>query len=487
MKHFLSALVLALLVGPALPAVLPPVPFGAVPSERQLAWHQLEAYAFVHFTINTFTGREWGEGDESPALFAPSDFNADQIVRAVKDAGLAGLILTCKHHDGFCLWPSRYTEHSIKNSPYKNGHGDIVREVSEACRRAGLKFGVYLSPWDRNHAAYGRAAYLEYYRNQLRELLTGYGPIFEIWFDGANGGSGWYGGANEKRTIDRTTYYDWANTWEIVRELQPHASIFSDAGPDCRWVGNEDGSAGDPCWTTINTAGFFPGHADPARLVTGDRLGDHWLPAEVDVSIRPGWFYHAAEDPVVKSPEKLFEIYLTSVGRGANLILNLAPDQRGRVPEIDLQSLRRWRAMRDETFSHDLARGAKVRASDVRGGDQRFGPTRAIDGKPGTYWATNDDVTAAELVLDFGNLRTFDLVRLREYLPLGQRIDRVALDAWDEAARDWREFATATSIGAQRLIPSERITTRRVRLRVAQAAACPAISEIGLFLRPSKS
>ncbi len=288
----------------------PPAPYGALPTERQLLASAREAYAFVHFTVNTFTDREWGLGDEPESVFNPTDFDADQIVRTAKDAGLRGVILTAKHHDGFCLWPSKFTEHSVKNSPWKNGHGDVVREMADACRRAGLEFGVYLSPWDRNRADYGQPEYLTTYRNQLRELLTNYGPIFEVWFDGANGGDGYYGGAREKRKIDNTTYYDWPNTWSIVRELQPRAVMFSDAGPDVRWVGNEKGFAGDPCWATIDPTGLFPGKADPKLLNVGTRNGAAWIPPEVDVSIRPGWFYHEKEDAKVKSVSDLLTILL---------------------------------------------------------------------------------------------------------------------------------------------------------------------------------
>jgi alpha-L-fucosidase len=271
--------------------VAPPLPYGPVPTERQLRWHEMEFYGFLHFTVNTFTDKEWGYGDEDEKVFNPTDFDADQIVSAARQAGMKGLILTAKHHDGFCLWPSQYTEHSVKNSPWKGGHGDVVKEVSTACRRHGLKFGVYLSPWDRNHKDYGRPEYITYYRNELRELLTNYGDIFTVWFDGANGGDGFYGGAREKRQIDNRTYYDWEHTWQIVRELMPGAVMFSDGGPDFRWVGNESGIAGDPCWETLNAAGRYPGGSS-AHLNSGERPGTHWLPAECDVSIRPGWFYH---------------------------------------------------------------------------------------------------------------------------------------------------------------------------------------------------
>ena len=345
-----------------------------------------------------------------------------------------------------------------------------------------MKFGVYLSPWDRNHEDYGRPQYLTYYRNQLRELLTNYGEIFEVWFDGANGGDGYYGGARETRTIDNRSYYDWPNTWKLVRELQPGACMFSDAGPDVRWVGNEAGIAGDPCWQTISGADFAPGRSDATILNHGERSGTRWLPAEADVSIRPGWFYHATQDDAVKSPAALMKIYLASVGRSTNLILNLPPDRRGRIHENDVKSLQAWKQMLDATFATDLARGATVTASNTRGGDERFSPANVIDGKRDTYWATDDSEKTAELVLDLGKPTTFNLIRLREYLPLGQRIDAVALDAWKDGK--WSEIATATSIGNQRLIQTKPITTSKVRLRITNAAACPAISEIGLFAAP---
>ncbi len=465
-------------------AVEPPTPFGPVPTERQLRWHDLEMYAFIHFTTNTFTGKEWGYGDESPQVFNPSSFDADQIVGTIADAGLKAVMLTCKHHDGFCLWPSAYTEHSVKASPFQGGQGDVVRAISDACRRRGLAFGVYLSPWDRNHAAYGTPAYLTYFRNQLRELLTNYGPIFEVWFDGANGGDGYYGGTRERRRIDRRTYYDWPTTWALVRELQPMACMFSDGGPDVRWVGNERGFAGETCWGTLNAADFAPGIADTKALVQGQRPGTHWLPAEVDVSIRPGWFWHEHENNQVKSPAKLLQIYCESVGRGANLILNIPPDRRGLVHENDVAALRGWKALLDATFARDLAQGATVTASNVRGGDARFAAANVLDGRRDTYWATDDGVTRGELILDLGRPATFNVVRVREFLPLGQRIEAVALDIGKDGG--WQEIATATSIGNQRLLITGYQTAAKLRLRVVQAAACPAISEIALFAMPAE-
>ena len=458
----------------------PPAPYGPVPSPRQLSWHETDFYGFVHFTINTFTDKEWGYGDESPALFNPTDFSADQIARAAADGGMKGLILTAKHHDGFCLWPSKYTEHSVKHSPWREGRGDMVKEFADACRKHGLKCGVYLSPWDRNHPDYGRPEYITYYRNQLRELLSNYGPIFEVWFDGANGGDGYYGGAREKRNIDNRTYYDWPNTWQIVRELQPMACMFSDGGPEVRWVGNERGQAGETCWATLNRNDFAPGQADTKRLNQGDRPGTHWLPAECDVSIRPGWFYHAKEDTKVKTPEQLVNLYFASVGRGASFLLNLPPDRRGRIPDTDVKSLAEFHRRIEATFRNDLARGAKISASNVRAGGHEFAAANAIDGRRETYWATDDAVTTPELVIDLGKPVTFNIMRLREHLPFGQRIDAFALDRWQEG--NWLEFATGTSIGSCRLVHGEPMTTTKVRLRIVKAAACPAIAEVGLFV-----
>jgi alpha-L-fucosidase len=355
----------------------------------------------------------------------------------------------------------------------------MVKEFADACRKHGLKFGIYLSPWDRNHRDYGHPEYVTYYRNQLHELLSNYGPIFEVWFDGANGGDGYYGGAREKRTIDNRTYYDWPNTWQIVRELQPMACMFSDAGPEVRWVGNERGVAGETCWATLNRDDFAPGQADTKRLNQGDRPGTHWLPAECDVSIRPGWFYHAKEDSKVKTPEQLVNLYFASVGRGASFLLNLPPDRRGLIPETDANSLKEFHRRIEATFRNDFARGTKVSASNVRGNDPGFSAANAVDGRRETYWATDDAVTTPELVLDLGEPTTFNVVRLREHLPLGQRIDAFALDRWQDGK--WEEFASGTSIGSCRLVRAEPMTATKVRLRITKAAACPAVSEVGLF------
>ena len=442
----------------------------------------MEFYGFVHFTVNTFTDREWGNGDEAEAVFNPTAFDPDQIAATARAAGMKGLILTAKHHDGFCLWPSRYTEHSVKNSPWKNGHGDVVRDLGQACRRQGIRFGVYLSPWDRNHKDYGRPEYLSYYRNQLRELLTQYGDLFTVWFDGANGGDGYYGGARETRKIDASTYYDWPNTWSIVRQLMPMAVMFSDAGPDIRWVGNERGIAGDPCWATVNLEGRYPGGRSTG-LNSGERPGSHWLPAECDVSIRPGWFYHAKEDAHVKTPAQLLEIYYKSVGRGADLNLNLPPDRRGQIHENDVASLREFQRILTATFEKNLAAGARFEAPSFRGNSRKFAPRQLLDKDRDTYWSTDDSVTTPELVLQLARPTTFNVVRLREYLPLGQRIEAFALDQWRDGK--WLEFAKGTSIGNCRLFRMEPITTDKVRLRITQASVCPALAELGLFAEPA--
>jgi alpha-L-fucosidase len=486
MRTLFSALLAAsvvLLASPLLASAEPPKPFGPVPSKRQSAWHEMEFYGFLHFTVNTFTDKEWGYGDEDPKVFNPTDFDADQIVTTAKAAGMKGVILTAKHHDGFCLWPSKYTEHSVKNSPWRGGKGDVVKEISQACKRHGLKFGVYLSPWDRNHKDYAHPEYITYYRNQLRELLSNYGDIFTVWFDGANGGDGFYGGARETRKIDNRTFYDWPNTWQIVRRMMPGAVMFSDGGPDVRWVGNENGVAGDPCWATMNAAGRYPGGPSEG-LNSGERPGDTWLPAECDVSIRPGWFYHAKEDSRVKTPAQLLDIFYKSVGRGADLNLNLPPDRRGRIHENDVKSLTEFRRILDATFAVNLAKGATAIASNTRGGSAKFDAKNAIDGNRKTYWATDGSQTTPEVTIDLGKAVTFNVVDLREALPLGQRIDAFAIDKKTQSG--WEEFTHGTSIGNRRLVRTEPVTTDAVRLRILKAAASPALAEFGLYAEPAK-
>ena len=461
-----------------------PAPFGPVPSERQLRWHTLEFYGFLHFGVNTFTDREWGNGDEAEALFNPTALDARQWVQAAKDAGMKGLILTAKHHDGFCLWPSEYTAHSVKRSPWRGGQGDVVRELSRACREAGLEFGLYLSPWDRNHADYAKPEYLTYYRNQLRELLTQYGPVFEVWFDGANGGSGYYGGARETRRIDNRTYYGWPQTWDLVRQLQPGALMFSDAGPDVRWVGNEDGVAFDTSWYGLDRSTIYPGAPNYSKDGTarGTPKAPDWVPPEVDVSIRPGWFYHPAEDAKVKSLDKLLEIYYESVGRGANLLLNVPPDRRGLIADADVERLREFRKAVDATFASDLARNAAATATVVRGTGGLFGANRVNDGDARTYWATDDGVTTGSVELAFGAPTRVDRLVLQEFIALGQRIEAWRLEA--EVNGAWIPVTEGTTVGYKRIARFAPVTASRLRVTITRSLACPTLSTIGVYRSP---
>lgn len=464
--------------------VPPPEPVGPVPSERQLAWHDMEYYAFVHFSMNTFTDKEWGYGNESPELFNPSKLDCRQWVRTFKEAGMKGVILTAKHHDGFCLWPSKYTEHSVKNSPWRDGKGDLVKELSDACREYGLKFGVYLSPWDRNNATYGTPEYITYYRNQLRELLTNYGDIFEIWFDGANGGTGWYGGADENRHVDRKTYYDWPNTIDIVRELQPGAVLFSDAGPGVRWVGNESGWAGKTNWCLLRRDEFYPGSPNYKELTTGQENGTHWVPAEVDVSIRPGWFYHQSEDHKVKSLKQLVDIYYHSIGRNANFLLNVPPDRRGLIHKEDVRQLKRLAAQIKKDFANDLTKhdGVTVTAENVRGKSDKYSPGNVLDDDKDSYWATDDSVKTASLIIDFGKPLIFNRFLVQEYIPLGQRVKGFTVEYQD--GETWKEIAEETTIGHKRILRFINVNAQKIRFSVTDSKACPVISNIGIFNAP---
>lgn len=460
--------------------VTPPEAVLPVPTERQLAWHEMEQYAFVHFTTNTFTDKEWGYGDESESVFNPTAMDVSQWTKTIKAAGLKGIVLTCKHHDGFCLWPSKYTEHSVKNSPYKNGKGNVVEEVEKACRIDSLKFGIYLSPWDRNRADYGSAAYIEYYRNQLKELFAEHSPVFEMWFDGANGGDGFYGGAREQRKIDGKTYYDWPTTLKMIRDIEPNVIFFSDAGPDIRWCGNERGTINETNWNTINADTLYAGKSGIQDLLnTGEANGKQWIPAEVDVSIRPGWFYHAKEDSLVKTPEQLFDIYLSSVGRGANLILNIPPDRRGLINERDVTSLLGWRKLIEERFKTNLALNKPARASSFRGNDNQYSPEKAVDSDKDTYWATNDGELTGNLEIDLGESKPINFILLQEYIKLGQRIKDFSIEV--EQNNQWVPVANGTTIGYKRILRITPITAKKIRLVINDSKACPVISNIAVF------
>ena len=420
-----------------------------VPGKPQLAWQQLETTAFLHFTVNTFTDKEWGEGTESPEIFNPVNFDARKIVKILKDAGFKMAIITAKHHDGFCLWPSKYTKHSIKSSPWKNGKGDIVKEISEACRENGIKFGVYLSPWDRHEPLYGTNAYNTFYKNQLRELLTNYGDIAEVWFDGAKGKNA------------KNMEYDFPGFWKLVRRLQPKAVMFSDVGPDVRWVGNEAGNAGETCWSTITTDGMAPGKADPKYLNTGDQNGKMWIPAETDVSIRPGWFYHAAEDDKVKTGKQLVDLYYQSVGRNSLLLLNIPPNRQGLFSDADVASLQEFRTILNETFKNNFAAG-KINTS-------------LTDKKLSTFITLKEN---QPLVLDFKEPVTFDRALLQENIAAGQR-NEVLLEYWD--GKEWQKINQFTTIGYKRLIRFPAVTSAKVRLTVLEAKQFIQLAEAGLY------
>lgn len=459
-----------------------PSPVQPLPSERQLVWHDMEFYAFVHFNMNTFTDMEWGLGGESPELFNPTELDCRQWAKVCKDAGMKGIILTAKHHDGFCLWPSKYTEHSVKNSPWKDGKGDVVRELADACKEYGLKLGLYLSPWDRNNALYGTPEYVTYYRNQLTELMTNYGDVFEVWFDGANGGTGYYGGANEDRHIDRKTYYDWPNTRKIVRDLQPMACMFSDAGPDVRWVGNEEGWAMETNWSPIRRDEFYPGSPNYKELRSGHEDGTHWVPAEVDVSMRPGWFYHKSEDHKVKTLPQLLDIYYNSIGRNASLLINFPVDRRGLIHEKDVEQILKLADAVKADFANNLAKDKNAEATNVRGGSKIYSANNVTDGNPDTYWATDDDVIKASVTIDFGVPTLFNRFLAQEDIRLGQRIKKFTVDAFIN--NEWKEIASETTIGRKRILRLPDITATKVRLNIADAKACPVISNIEIYKAP---
>lgn len=459
-----------------------PAPCGPLPNENQLRWHEMEFYAFIHFAINTFTDQEWGDGGNTPQMFNPTNLDCRQWARVCKEAGMKGIILTAKHHDGFCLWPTKYTEYSVKNSPWKDGKGDLVRELSDACKEYGLKFGIYLSPWDRNRADYGQPSYITYFRNQLKELLTQYGDIFEVWFDGANGGWGYYGGARENRNIDRSTYYDWDNTISLIRELQPQAIIWNECGPDIRWCGNEGGSVGETNWSLYNYKQFVPGEPDYKQLRVGIEDGKQWIPSEVNVSIRPGWFYHKYEDAKVKKLPQLLDIFYNSIGRNGTWLLNFPIDKEGRIHANDERAVLELRKALDEAFADDLARKAKAEAGNVRGGSKKYAASKAIDGKKGTYWATDDGVTQSDITFTFKKPTTLNRVLLQEYIRLGQRVKSFKVEA--NVDGQWRELARETTIGYKRILRLPTVTATQVRISILDAKACPLISNIGIYNAP---
>jgi alpha-L-fucosidase len=454
-----------------------PEALGPVPSPSQLDWQQDEICAFIHFGPNTFSDSEWGYGDADPSIFNPTKLDCEQWVRTFEAAGIKGVILTAKHHDGFCMWPSEYTDYSVAASPYK---GDIVGELAEACKRHGLKFGVYLSPWDRHQASYGTAEYTEYYHNQLRELMTKYGTISEVWLDGANGGDGWYGGACETRNIDRRTYYDFPKIHSIVNELQPGAIIFSDGGPGCRWVGNERGIASETNWSFLKDGVVYPGYPHAEELGPGHADGDVWIPAECDVSIRRGWFYHPEEDTSVKTPEQLVDLYYRSVGRNGKLLINFPVDREGLIHPTDSANICEARKTINRELGDNLLAGAKVRASETRG--RRFAASRVLDASPDTFWAPKDDTCEGTLEFTFREPQSISRVLLQEQIALGQRVQGFTVEYYDGTA--WHPIPTSeqtTTIGYKRILRFEPVAASALRLTITASRACPCISSVQAF------
>lgn len=478
--HFLSIPVVACCLSCTSGKVLPPDPILPVPEPKQVEWQQMETYAFIHFGLNTFNDREWGYGDTDPKVFNPTNLDCEQWAQTLVKAGMKGVILTAKHHDGFCLWPFEGTDYSVKNSPWKNGKGNVVKELSEACKKYGLKFAVYLSPWDRHQANYGTPEYLPYFYAQLHDLLTNYGPVFEVWFDGANGGDGWYGGAKDIRTIDRKNYYNYPRIYEMLDSIQPQAIIFSDGGPGCRWVGNEKGFAGATNWSFLREGEVHPGYEKSYELQYGHADGNQWVPAECDVSIRPGWFYHPEEDDRVKSPDQLVDLYYRSVGHNATLLLNFPVDRRGLIHPVDSANAVRFHEMIQQQLKTNLVAGMTPKVSNERGGD--FVASALTDDNFDTYWATEDGVTTADIEFSFDTPTRMNRMMLQEYIPLGQRVKAFVVEYLDKDT--WLPVKLneeTTTIGYKRLLRFETVQTKGIRIRITDARGPLCLSNVGVY------
>lgn len=478
--HLLSIPVVACCLSCTSGKVLPPEPILPVPEPKQVEWQQMETYAFIHFGLNTFNDREWGYGDTDPKTFNPTNLDCEQWAQTLVKAGMKGVILTAKHHDGFCLWPFEGTDYSVKNSPWKNGQGNVVKELSEACKKYGLKFAVYLSPWDRHQANYGTPEYLPYFYAQLHDLLTNYGPVFEVWFDGANGGDGWYGGAKDIRTIDRKNYYNYPRIYEMLDSIQPQAIIFSDGGPGCRWVGNEKGFAGATNWSFLREGEVHPGYEKSYELQYGHADGNQWVPAECDVSIRPGWFYHPEEDDRVKSPDQLVDLYYRSVGHNATLLLNFPVDRRGLIHPVDSANAVRFHEMIQQQLKTNLVAGMTPKVSNERGGD--FVASALTDDNFDTYWATEDGVTTADIEFSFDTPTRMNRMMLQEYIPLGQRVKAFVVEYLDKDT--WLPVKLneeTTTIGYKRLLRFETVETKGIRIRITDARGPLCLSNVGVY------
>lgn len=471
-KSIFVAVVVSLALSVSCSYVEDPVAFGVLPTESQVEWQKMEYNMFVHFGPNTFSGDEWGSGQEKAEIFNPVAMDCRQWASVAKSAGMKGIIITAKHHDGFCLWPNPYSKHTVAQSTWKDGKGDVLKELSEACKEYGLEFGIYISPWDRHDPHYGTDEYNDIYVKTLEHALSSYGPVFEQWFDGACGE-----GPNGRKQV-----YDWPLFNSTVYRLQPDAVIFSDYGPGCRWVGNERGSAGRTCWSTMEIDEELANHPERIRILNeGTMGGNTWVPAESDVSIRPGWFWKEYENDSVKSLEHLLKIYYESVGRNSLLLLNVPPDTRGLIHPKDSSRLMELRAALDEIFSVDLSSGAKVEADNVRGRARKFRADNVLDKEYDSFWTTDDDVTEVSLNITLPEKRTFNLIQLQEYIPLGQRVSSFSIDVLDDDGY-WRQIARETTIGYKRIVIVPETTTSAVRVNIEAAEACPVLNGFALYM-----
>ena len=446
-------------------------PLPPLPSSEQLAWHEKEFYLFIHFGPNTFTDKEWGEGNEDPSIFNPTALDCEQWARIAKKAGAKGIILTAKHHDGFCLWPSKFSTHTVRESKWMNGKGDVVKALNDACKKIGIEMGVYISPWDRNHPLYGTSEYNNVYLSSMKELLTNYGKYFELWWDGANGE-----GPNGKKQV-----YDFHRFEDSALKWQPQLVIFSDIGPSIRWCGNENGIINNTNWNLLDTAGFKRGNGGPPSdtLNRGNVNGKLWIPAEADVSIRPGWFYHAKEDGKVKSPQTLFNLYLKSVGNGGNLLLNVPPDRTGQINAADSASLMGFRKLREVAFLTNVFRSANI--STNTGNNKSL--LNLIDQKNETYWASPQKENT-QIIISLPKITKLNTLVIEEMLSYGQRISEFTIEALQGTA--YQTIYTGTTIGRKKIASFEKLETSQIRITIKKSKAAPILRNIAAYLIKSQ-
>ncbi|XP_042493749.1 alpha-L-fucosidase 1 [Macadamia integrifolia] len=450
----------------------PPLPILPLPSAAQLSWQLGDMAIILHFGTNTFTDSEWGTGHADPSIFNPTKLDARQWVRVAKNAGFSRVILTAKHHDGFCLWPSAYTDYSVRSTSWKNGNGDVLADLADAAREAGIDLGVYLSPWDRHETSYGRTyEYNEHYMAQMSELLTGYGEIKEVWLDGA------------KAEGEKDMEYFFDSWFALIHQLQPGAVIFSDAGPDTRWIGDEAGVAGSTCWSLFNRSSAKIGDTDPQYSRGGDPYGHDWVPAECDVSIRSGWFWHASEHP--KSAITLLDIYYNSVGRNCLFLLNVPPNSSGLISEEDIQVLEEFTKIRQTIFSHNLAKNAILTASSQRGGksDSRFDPIHVLEEGIFTYWAPEEYQSDWAINLDFGEALSFNVLQVQEPIHMGQRIIDFHIDIHTKED-EWKTVISGTTVGYRRVLRFLTVKSQYLRIVFDKSRADPLISFLGIYFDP---